>query len=135
MCAACLERLTACLNTLVGMCLRPVTLADSPRSKSGNFLTIWAKKLGSNDKVLWKVAENDLPGISIGFAAGLCVLDNGNVVFANWGGHGHQAGAPVVEFNPATRSVVWTLPTCDKNTVSNVKILDGMIGNIPGYGC
>jgi len=43
-CAACRVRLTACLNTLVGMCRRPVMLADSPRSMSWNFFAMWAKK-------------------------------------------------------------------------------------------
>ena len=35
---ACLERLTACLKSRVGICFRPVLLALSPRSKSGIFL-------------------------------------------------------------------------------------------------
>ena len=37
---ACLERLTACLNSRVGICFRPVLLALSPRSKAGYFSTM-----------------------------------------------------------------------------------------------
>lgn len=37
---ACFERLTACLKSRLGICLRPVLLALSPRSKSGYFSTM-----------------------------------------------------------------------------------------------
>ncbi len=47
-------------------------------------------------KVVWKITENELPGIPLRFVGGMCLLPNGNLIVANWGGHGHVGQQPQI---------------------------------------
>jgi hypothetical protein len=71
---------------------------------------------------VWKLKQNDLPGISIGFVAGLQRLPNGNTLFSNWGGHGGTQGASLIEVSP-DKQVVWSASPGTPNRISNVKVL------------
>lgn len=71
---------------------------------------------------VWKLEQNDLPGIAIGFVAGLQRLPNGNTVFCNWGGHGGTSGGSVIEVSP-DKKVVWFTSPGKPNRISNVKVL------------
>lgn len=45
-------------------------------------------------KVVWQLTENELPGCPLRLMAGMCVAPNGNLIVANWGGHGHVGEQP-----------------------------------------
>ena len=45
-------------------------------------------------RVVWKIAHDELPGVSLKLAAGFQRLPNGNTVLANFLGHGELGSAP-----------------------------------------
>lgn len=49
-----------------------------------------------NDRVVWEIKENDLPGNPLRFIAGMQRLPNGNTLVCNWGGHGHVGKQPQI---------------------------------------
>jgi len=53
-------------------------------------------EVDSEDKVVWEIKENDLPGNPLRFVAGLQRLPNGNTLVCNWGGHGHIGQQPQI---------------------------------------
>jgi Mal s 1 allergenic protein-like len=64
-------------------------------------------ELDANDKVVWELNENDLPGHTLRLMAGFQRLPNGNTVFCNWLGHGHLGEqAQVFELTP-DKKIVW----------------------------
>jgi hypothetical protein len=76
--------------------------------------------------IVWQIQNNDLPGISLKFMAGLERLPNGDTLMANWLGHNQFGRAPdLMEITPDKR-VVWTF-TGDPalRTVSSAVLLDG----------
>ncbi|MDP6524294.1 MAG: hypothetical protein QGH15_08725 [Kiritimatiellia bacterium] len=81
-----------------------------------------------NDKIVWQVKENDLPGIPIRDAAGFQRLPNGNTVLCNWGGHGHVGKqTQIIEITPK-KEVVWKVFRNETfSTPLHVQLLD-----IPG---
>jgi hypothetical protein len=74
-------------------------------------------------EIVWQLGKDDIPGVAIGFAAGLQRLPNGNTLITNWGGHGGSAGAAILEVTPE-KKVVWQSPASIANRVSNVFVLD-----------
>ncbi len=76
-------------------------------------------------QIVWKVENDDLPGIALKFMAGLHRLPNGNTVMCNWVGHGEFGKAPhVIEITP-DKKVVWTFQDhVTMKTISSVQILD-----------
>lgn len=74
------------------------------------------------------------------FFGSLQVLNNGNVVFANWSGHGKNAeddarnpkrGPQVIEFT-ADGKPVWTFHDAEKlNCIHHVMVLDGLDTAVP----
>ncbi|MBO5214422.1 MAG: hypothetical protein J6B86_06605, partial [Clostridia bacterium] len=82
---------------------------------------------------LWQIGQDDLPDVSLAWLAAVEPLDNGNIVFANWGGHeGSVVGDAVIEVTVPTADnpcqIVWSLDS-GKNT-SNVQILDHISDSI-----
>lgn len=73
-------------------------------------------------QLVWSLGKTELPGIELGFIAGMQRLPNGNTVFANWGGHGGTSGASLLEVTPDKR-VVWTFSPGKANRISSVKVL------------
>lgn len=59
-------------------------------------------------KTVWEVSGNELPGISLKFAAGIQRLKNGNTVICNWLGHGAFGQAPHIIEVTRDKRVVWT---------------------------
>ena len=77
------------------------------------------------DKIVWQVEQNDLPGNKLGCVAGLHRLANGNTVICNWSGHGGIKDQPqLVEITPE-KKVVWELRNPALKMISSVNILDG----------
>ncbi|MBO5416677.1 MAG: hypothetical protein J6A83_08630 [Clostridia bacterium] len=84
----------------------------------------------SDGSEIWKIEQNDIEGVSLGFVAAINVLENGNIVFANWGGHGGASGDSVIEIsNPETDpEIVWSMNI--GSAVSNVAILDDIDSSV-----
>jgi cephalosporin-C deacetylase-like acetyl esterase len=53
-------------------------------------------EVDENNKVVWEIKENDLPGNPLRFIAGMQRLPNGNTLVCNWGGHGHVGEQPQI---------------------------------------
>lgn len=77
------------------------------------------------DKIVWKIDENDIPGIPLTFVAGVQRLPNGNTIVCNWGGRGlfgKQAHAYEITRD---KKVVWKL---DDNkqflAITNIYLMD-----------
>jgi hypothetical protein len=82
-------------------------------------------EVDKNGKTVWEIKENELPGISLKFMAGLQRLPNGNTVMSNWLGHNQFGKAPhLIEVTPDKR-VVWTFfDHRTMRTISSVQLLD-----------
>lgn len=82
---------------------------------------------------LWSISKNDIVGITLGFPAAVIPLENGNILLANWGGHGGAAGASaVVEINPREKSLVWSMNTEDSGNISNIFVIpDDAVSDLP----
>jgi len=76
-------------------------------------------------KIVWQVAGDELPGISLKFMSGFQRLPNGNTVMSNWLGHGQFGKAPhLIEVTP-DKKVVWTFADHQTmRTISSVQLLD-----------
>ncbi len=85
------------------------------------------KKFSPDGEEIWTIAANSIPGVTLGFPAAINLLDNGNIVLANWGGHGGASGvSAVIEINPETKELVWYMDTADGGNISNVQVIDDM---------
>lgn len=76
-----------------------------------------------DDKIVWEVTQNDIPGVGLGFIAGVQRLPNGNTVLTNWGGHGGSTGAAIIEITPDKKKV-WESPPEIKNRVSTIHVVE-----------
>ncbi|MFT5121927.1 MAG: outer membrane protein assembly factor BamB [Candidatus Omnitrophota bacterium] len=77
-----------------------------------------------DQKVVWSVTQNELPGITLAWVTTLEVLPNGNIVIGNC--HAGPGQPLLVEVEPKTKKVVWTFDQFDRfgNSVSNSQLLD-----------
>jgi outer membrane protein assembly factor BamB len=58
-------------------------------------------------EIVWQLHQNDLPGITLAWVTTLEVLSNGNYVIGNC--HAGPDNPLLIEINPKTKEVVWTL--------------------------
>lgn len=117
-----------------GKPVRTITVPGNPyvalRVPGGNTLIACGDghtliEVDPQDKVVWRIDENDLPGHPLRFVAGLQRLPNGNTVVCNWGGHGHIGGQPLIFEVTPDKKVVWQVD--DHKTfraISGVQLLD-----------
>ncbi len=85
-------------------------------------------EIDAAEKVVWELNENDLPGHPLRLMAGCQRLPNGNTVFVNYLGHGHNGEQPSVFELTRDKQIVWTLSdTNNFKAVSQIQLLD-----IPG---
>ena len=83
------------------------------------------KEIDPDDKVVWQIDENELPGNPLRFVAGLQRLPNGNTLVCNWGGHGHIGKQPQVFEVTRDKKVVGELFDYKRfKTISGVYALD-----------
>lgn len=75
-------------------------------------------------EIVWKIEQNDLPGITLAWVTTLEVLPNGNYVIGNC--HAGEKNPLLVEIEPKTKKVVWTFDRFETfgNNVSNSQLLD-----------
>jgi len=98
------------------------------RLSSGNTLIATGNghsviEVTSSKEIVWKVEQNDLPDITLAWVTTLEVLENGNYVVGNC--HAGPDNPLLIEINPKTKAVVWTLDRFDDfgNAVSNSQVL------------
>lgn len=120
-----------------GKVLREIPAPGGPHSairlKNGNTLIACGDHNGKaqvievdkENKIVWQVLNDDLPGISLKFMTGLQRLPNGNTVMSNWLGHGQFGKAPhIIEVTP-DKKVIWTFADHKTmRTVSSIQLLD-----------
>ena len=78
-------------------------------------------------KVVWQITENELPGNPLRFIGGLRLAPNGNLIVANWGGHGHIGQQPQVfeVSRDAQKKVVGVIhDDVHFKTISGIFVLD-----------
>lgn len=75
-------------------------------------------------EIVWKLEQNDLPGITLAWVTTLEVLPSGNYVIGNC--HAGPGQPLLVEIEPETKRVVWAFDEFDRlgNSVSNSQLLD-----------
>jgi hypothetical protein len=75
-------------------------------------------------KIVWQLQHKDLPGIVLAWVTTVEILPNGNYLIGNC--HAGRGQPLLVEIEPATKRVVWTLDQYDRwgNSVLNSKVLD-----------
>jgi hypothetical protein len=94
-------------------------------SADGGNATPRVFEVSPDGRVLWQVAGDELPGISLKFMAGFERLSNGNTVMCNWLGHGQFGKAPHIIEVTRDKRVVWTFNDhVNMQTVSSVELLD-----------
>lgn len=74
--------------------------------------------------IVWQLAQSDLPGITLAWVTTLEVLPNGHYVIGNC--HAGEGQPLLVEIEPATKKVVWTLDRYGDfgNNVSNSLLVE-----------
>ncbi|MCA9262288.1 MAG: PQQ-binding-like beta-propeller repeat protein [Planctomycetales bacterium] len=75
-------------------------------------------------EIVWRLMQNDLPGITLAWVTTLEILPCGNYVIGNC--HAGPGNPLLIEIEPATKRVVWTLDQFELlgNSVSNSQLLD-----------
>ena len=75
-------------------------------------------------EVVWKVTQNELPGITLAWVTTLEVLPNGHYVIGNC--HAGPDNPLLVEIDPQSKKVVWTFDQYDLfgNSAPNSQLLD-----------
>ena len=79
----------------------------------------------AQQKIVWELKENDLPGNTLRLMAGCHRLPNGNTIFANYLGHGHLGEQPqFFELTP-DKKVVWAFEDKGRfKTINQIMALD-----------
>jgi hypothetical protein len=75
-------------------------------------------------EVVWKLEQQDLPGITLAWVTTLEVLQNGNYVIGNC--HAGPENPLLVEIDPKTKKVVWQFDRFDLfgNSAPNSILID-----------
>lgn len=125
-----------------GKLLREIPAPGGPHSvvrlKDGNTLISVGDRPGGHrvfevdkeGKTVWEVKDDELPGISLKFMAGVQRLPNGNTVISNWLGHGQFGKSPHLIELTKDKQVVWTFADHKTmRTISSIQLLD-VPGNV-----
>ena len=85
-------------------------------------------ELDANEKVVWSVEENEIPGHTLRLVSGLQRLPNGNTVICNYLGHGHLGEQAHVFEITKDKKVVWEV-----NDHANFKVINQIqLLDVPG---
>ena len=117
-----------------GKVLRNIKVKGNPfvavRLPNGNTLIACGDghtliEVDPQDKIVWRIDENELPGHPLRFVAGVQRLPNGNTIVCNWGGHGHRGKQPHVFEVTRDKKVVWQVYDNKQfRTISSIYMLD-----------
>ena len=74
-------------------------------------------------EIVWKIEQNDLPGITLAWVTTLQILPNGNYIIGNC--HAGPGQPILIELEPKTKKVVWQLDGFEQfgNDVSNTLVV------------
>ena len=79
----------------------------------------------AQEKIVWELNENDLPGNTLRLMAGCQRLANGNTVFCVYLGHGHLGQQPQVIEVTRDKKVVWEVADhAHFKTINQIFLLD-----------
>lgn len=99
------------------------------RLKNGNTLIATGNghsviEVTPEKEIVWKIEQDDLPGIKLAWVTTLEVLPDGNYLIGNC--HAGPKQPLVIELDPKTKKVVWTFDQFDTwgNSVPNTQALD-----------
>jgi hypothetical protein len=117
-----------------GKVVRTIPVAGDPHEvvplPGGNLLITCGDghkvfEIDRQDKVVWELNENDLPGHPLRLMGGCQRLPNGNTVFCNYLGHGHLGEqAQVIEVT-RDKKVVWSVADhAQFKSINQIQLLD-----------
>jgi outer membrane protein assembly factor BamB len=99
------------------------------RLQNGNYLIATGNghsvlEVNPKTEIVWRLDQNDLPGITLAWVTTLEVLPNGHYVIGNC--HAGPQNPILIEIDPATKQVVWQFDQYETfgNNVSNSQLLD-----------
>ena len=79
----------------------------------------------AQEKIVWELNENDLPGNTLRLMAGCQRLPNGNTVFCVYLGHGHLGEQPQVIEVTRDKKVIWEVADHTQfKTINQIMLLD-----------
>ncbi len=82
-------------------------------------------ELDRNEKIVWELGENDLPGQPLRLMAGCQRLPNGNTIFCNYLGHGHLGEQPHFFEITRDKKIVWEFADHKQfKVVNQIQLLD-----------
>ena len=126
-----------CEYDSAGHLLREIPVKGGPHSvirmPNGNTLIACSDHNGDpgiveidpSGKIVWQLAKEELPGISLKFMTGMEVLPDGNLVFTNWLGHNQFGKAPHAFEITRDKKVLWVFDDHTMlKTMSSIQILD-----------
>jgi len=115
-----------------GMLIRTIKTPGDPfmaeRLSNGNTLVACGDghrlvEIDPQDRVVWELGENDLPGNPLRFVAGFQQLPNGNLLLCNWPCHGFEGQQPLVVEVARDKRVVWQWTSPNLRGVSSLALL------------
>ncbi len=80
-------------------------------------------EVDKEDNIVWELKQGDIPDVKFGFIAGIWVLNNGNILLTNWGGHGGSTGGAILEVTRDKKLVFSTGDTV-KNRASSLFVIE-----------
>ena len=88
-------------------------------------------KVSKSGELIWRIAQNDLPGIQLAWVTTLQELPNGNLVVGNC--HAEKANPQIIELDQDHR-VVWKFHDFERfgNALTNTQILSTNGTEVPG---
>lgn len=105
------------------------------RLKNGNTLIATGNghsvlEVTPTKEIVWKVEQDELPGIRLAWVTTLEVLPNGNYVIGNC--HAGEKQPLLIEIEPKSKKVVWTFDKFPQfgNSASNSQLLDPKVETI-----
>ena len=79
-------------------------------------------EVDKDNKIVWELKQGDIPDVKFGFIAGIWVLENGNILLTNWGGHGGATGGAILEVTRG-KKLVFTTGDAVKNRASSIYVI------------
>lgn len=99
------------------------------RLKNGNTLLTTGNghsvlEVTPEKEIVWKIEQNDLPGITLAWVTTLQILPNGNYIIGNC--HAGPGQPNLIELEPKTKKVVWQLDGFEQfgNDISNTLVVN-----------
>ncbi len=80
-------------------------------------------EVDKSNKIVWELKQDDIPGVKFGFIAGIWVLEDGNILISNWGGHSGSTGGAVLEIN-RDKKLIFSTDSAIKNRVSSLYVVE-----------